>query len=344
MYLLDTLYSALYNIVMNVVEASCLIQKKSDTEYILRPRTSVDKNLLVGCVCEKGRLVNVRVMNRAQAKTYDQTKTFWALASLHYRAFNGGTAPTSKQLEWWYEDLLKPELFPVRQDSVSEGKFKPKGWSEVTKTEGIEIISKMCNLIMTANGIPEEIGDSVRDIFSWLQGEKNILYKDPSDYHKDGTPLSLEEWANENQVCMCTGVMGGDVCHIVSRGEGKGLDWLVNQSWNLYRALHQIHLDVQHGISWDAVFDGCQRILININGREVPWQGAPWLKPRVERARRLFNKGREMFHNGYTQEEVIRALSYSDSEENDIKVEKHSTVKSLADMAAEDKEIPEDIF
>ena len=338
---------------MDVVEACCFIQKADDGKFILAPRTGLDRSMLTAFVDEKkGRIVKVKVMNRAQPKTYDQTKTFWALASLHYRTFNGGMAPTSQQLEYWYSDLLQPQLFPVREDVVSEGKFKPKGWSEVTKVEGIEIISKMCTLVMGANDIPDVVGDSVKDIFEWVQAEKNALYKDPLDYHEDGTPMSLSEWAEQNPVCMCTGVHGGDVCHIVSRGEGRGLEFLVNQSWNLYRCLHQIHIDIQHGISWDAVFNGCPRIFVNINGREVPWQGAPWLKPRVERARRLFNKGREMFHNGYTQEEVVKALSYSDCEENDVKVEKYSavssqepvSVKSLAEMAADDKEIPEDIF
>ena len=332
---------------MEVVEASCFVQPTEGGKFILMPRTSTDRSLLNGFVDEKkGRIVRVRVMNRAQPKTYDQTKTFWALAALHYQTFNEGYAPTSKQLEWWYEDLLKPELFPVRPDTAREGKMKPKGWSELTKQEGIEVISKMVTLIMESNNIPEAVGGSVSDIFTWLQGEKNSLYKDPSDYHEDGTPLSLEEWAEKNRFCMCTGALGGDVCHIVSRGEGRGFEWLVNQSWNLYRALHQIHLDIQHGISWDAVFDGCQRIIVNVNGMEVPWQGAPWLKPRVERARRLFNKGREMIRDGYSQEEVIKALSYSDSEEHDVKVEKHSIVdtRSLAEMAAEEGNIPEDIF
>ena len=330
---------------MDVVEATCFIQKAENNLFTLAPRTGLDRSMLTAFVDEKkGRMVRVKVVNKAQSKTYDQTKTFWALAALHYQTFNGGCSPTSKQLECWYEDLLKPELFPVRPDSVHDGKSKPKGWSELTKVEGIEVISKMCTLIMESNNIPDVVGESVSDIFTWLQNEKNSLYKDPTDYHADGTPLSLSEWADMNKICMCTGAFGGDVCHIVSRGEGKGLEWLVNQSWNLYRALHQIHLDIQHGISWDAVFNGCPRIMVNVNGREVPWQGAPWLKPRVERARKLFNKGREMFHNGYTQEEVIRALSYSDSEDNDVKVEKHSSVKSLAQMAAEDKEIPEDIF
>lgn len=330
---------------MDVVEATCFIQKAENNLFTLAPRTGLDRSMLAAFVDEKkGRMVRVKVVNKAQPKTYDQTKTFWALAALHYQTFNGGCSPTSKQLEWWYEDLLKPELFPVRPDSVHDGSSKPKGWSELTKQEGIEVISKMCTLIMESNNIPDVVGESVSDIFTWLQNEKNSLYKDPTDYHADGTPLSLSEWADKNKICMCTGAFGGDVCHIVSRGEGKGLEWLVNQSWNLYRALHQIHLDIQHGISWDAVFNGCPRIMVNVNGREIPWQGAPWLKPRVERARKLFNKGREMFHNGYTQEEVIRALSYSDSEDNDVKVEKHSSVKSLAQMAAEDKEIPEDIF
>ena len=147
---------------MEVVEASCFVQPTEGGKFILMPRTSTDRSLLNGFVDEKkGRIVRVRVMNRAQPKTYDQTKTFWALAALHYQTFNEGYAPTSKQLEWWYEDLLKPELFPVRPDTAREGNMKPKGWSELTKQEGIEVISKMVTLIMESNHIPEAVGGSV---------------------------------------------------------------------------------------------------------------------------------------------------------------------------------------
>ena len=54
---------------------------------------------------------------------------------------------------------------------------------------------------MESNNIPDVVGESVSDIFTWLQNEKNSLYKDPTDYHADGTPLSLSEWADKNKIC-----------------------------------------------------------------------------------------------------------------------------------------------
>lgn len=297
---------------MDGVEACCIIKTNGDGTYTLMPRKGIDRTLLEGFVNpERGRIVNVRVMNRAQAKTYDQTKTFWALLSYYYRSITR-SYPTSQELKWFYDELLK-DLFPVRPSITKEDQWEPKHWSELTKGEGIEVISKMVTLVSEQNHVPDEIRASVKDIFEWLQQEKGEMWKDPTDYHEDGTPLTTEEWAEANRICMCTGTYGGDLCHIVSRGEGKGLEWLVNQPWNYYRARHDIHLDIQHGISWEAVFTGVERL---------GYVGAPWLRKRYERARRMFDEGRAMFHNGYSKEDVLKYLSYSDCKQNDAKVEK----------------------
>ena len=318
---------------MDAIEAGCLIQRVSDTEYILRPRTSVDKNLLASFVDpQKGRYVNVRVMNRAQAKTYDQTKTFWALLSLYYRAFIGST-PTSKELEWFYNELLK-DLFPVRKSITKEGQFEPKHWSELTKAEGIEVINKMVVLVSEQNHVPESVQASVRDIFEWLQCEKNNLYKDPCDYHEDGTPLNKDEWAERNQICMVTGIMGGDICHIVSKELGKGYDWLINLSWNFYRASHEIHLNIQHSMGWKVLFNGKPDYIMS-DGK--PFMGAPWLRPRYERAMRLFNEGKRLSNEGYTPEEIIAHLSYSESADNDKPIQHTYSAKSLAEQAASEE-------
>lgn len=331
---------------MDVVEAGCLIQKVSDTEYILRPKTNVDKDLLAGFVGDKGRYVNVRVMNRAQSKTYDQTKTFWALLSLYYRSLMGGKVPTSLELRWFYDEILK-DLFPVRESLLKEGKFEPKHWSELSKIEGIEVINKMVILVSEQNRIPECIQASVKDIFEWLQNEKNSLYKDPCDYHEDGTPLSKDEWAERNQICMVTGVVGGDICHIVSREMGKGYEWLINQPWNFYRASHEIHLNIQHARGWEALFTGNTEYTLS-DGKK--FMGAPWLRPRYERAMRLFDEGRRLSLAGYTPEEILDHLAYSTSEENDKPVTRSvakssSTTDSVSlAKAALEKEIPVDIF
>lgn len=316
----------------DVVEACCLIQEDGNGGYVLKPRTGTDKFLLENFVSgEKGRIVNVRVMNRAQSKTYDQTKTFWGLLALYYRAVFQ-THPTTRDLRWFYEELL-PDIFPARPSLTKDGEFVPKHWSELTKAEGIEVISKIASLAGERVGVPEEIRSSVRDIFEWVQGERGKLYNDPTDFHEDGTPLTLAEWAEKNTICMCTGSWGGDICHIVSRGEGKGLEWLVNQPWNLYRARHDIHLGIQHGISWDAVFDGVPR---------MGYMGAPWLRGRYERARRLFDRGRYLFHNGTPMEDVIRILSQPEDE--DAVKQETDKVSALAAQASEREGVLEEIF
>ena len=324
---------------MDAVEAGCLITKNSDTEYILRPRTNVDKNLLLGFVGDKGRYVNVRVMNRAQAKTYDQTKTFWALLSLYFKILLG-REPATKEIQWFYEEIL-PELFPTRMSVLNEGKAVPKHWSELTKQEGIEVINKMVILVSEQNGVPESIQTSVKDIFEWILNERNSLYKDPCDYHEDGTPLTRAEWEERNQLCMVTGVMGGDVCHIVSKELGKGYDWLINQPWNFYRASHEIHLNIQHARGWEALFTGDTEYIM-ADGRK--FMGAPWLRSRYERAMRMFNEGKRLSNEGYTPEEILEHFAYSDSEEHDKPIEHKWNTKSLAEMAREEREVPEDIF
>lgn len=327
---------------MNVVEASCIIEKVSGTEYRLRPRTNLDKSLLSGFVGGKGRFVNVRLVNRVQPKSYDMTKAFWALASLHYAAFNGGRTPNSKQSHSWYEDLLKPELFPVRPNIVKEDKFEPKGWSELTKEEGIEVISKMVSLVSEAEGLPDSIGIQVRDLFEWIQQEKNGLYKDPCDYNEDGAPLTKEEWCERNKICMLTGLMGGDVCHIVSRELGKGYEWLIEQPWNFYRGAHELHIQVQHLRGWEQLFN-CDPPYAMSNGKN--FLGAPWLRPRYERAMRIFNEGKRLVNAGYSKEQILKHLAYSDSPEHDapVETERYDT-RSLARMAAEQVSTQEDIF
>lgn len=156
----------------DIIEVDCYLQVGEDGKFIILPRTSLDKSSINSFLDSRGRYVSLRLMQKEAFKSYDQTKAFWALASLHYRVFNGGTAPTSKELKYWYEDLLKPELFPVRVNSVRENKFEPKNWSELTKKEGMEVIEKMLSLVSEATNAPDDIAASCKDFFEWLNNEK----------------------------------------------------------------------------------------------------------------------------------------------------------------------------
>lgn len=333
--LIDIIKLFCYTCFMNVVEAGCFIERKSDLEFELKPVTNLDKNLLLEFIENKGRYVNVRIMKRIQAKTYEQTKAFWALLSVYYKSLIGRT-PTSKELDWFYEEL-RSDLLPVRASILYEGKIAPKRWSEITKEEGIEVINKLIVLVSEQNSVPVAAQTTVRDVFEWLQQEKNSLPQDPCDFHEDGTPLTKEEWSEKNKICMVTGIMGGDVCHIVSRELGKGYSWLIEQPWNFYRASHEIHINIQHQMGWEFLFNGVKGYTLS-NGKL--FMGAPWLRPRYERAMRLFNEGKRLANENVPYDEIICRLSGC----TERKVQTTSNTKSLAEQAAEEKDVPEDIF
>lgn len=181
-----------------VVEVCCVVKQSEENkeEFILYPKTKLDKASLCMFLDDRGRYVNVRLMNRAQSKTYEQQKAFFALAALHFRAFNGGKAPTSKELDYWYKDLLVPELFPVRPDSVTAGKFVSKTVSECTKEEMIDIIEKMLTLVAEAEGVPDNIELECKDIFEWVIAQKREQEKLEQERPMENIAEDLEALAS----------------------------------------------------------------------------------------------------------------------------------------------------
>lgn len=289
---------------MEQVEVCCCV-KNEEGKFVLYPRTQGDASTLKVFVDGRGRWVNVRLMNRASTRTRTQDKTFWALFNLYCQSLFG-RRPSSDEIDFMYEKL-RPMLFPVRADLLGDGTRIPKSWSQLTKAEGIEVIDKLMRLVIESENVPDDCQLEVRDIFRWVQSEKGGLRIDPADFHDDGTPLTKAEWAERNPLCMIRGIKGGDICHIVSRQQGMGLEWLVNMPWNFYRGSHDIHIEIQHRLGWDALFNGTR--LYNAMKGEWEWIEAPWLKPRVERAFRLFYKGRELSNSGWKKEEIIAYLS-----------------------------------
>ena len=190
---------------------------------------------------------------------------------------------------------------------LHKGQFIPKHWSELSKSEGIEVINKLITLISQCEGISDIDQISCKDLFEWFLQKRSEMDFDPVDYDENGVPYSKEEWAERNQQCMVTGILGGDICHIVSRGEAKGFEWLINQSWNLYRCNHVIHLDIQHGKpGWEGLFTGFDIDL----GNGLKHYAAPWLKGRYERARRIYEEARNKKLRGMTEKEILESLRF----------------------------------
>lgn len=300
---------------MDVVEACCLVQRNENGTYILTPQRLIDKTTLDSFVGNRGRYVNIRVMNRAQSKTYDQTKAFWGLCSMMYE-INFGEKPKSTLLDEFVRDYIYPQYMPYRPRLSDPSELVHKTWSELTVAEGVTVISSMIEDIGEMAQLPREIQLNACELFCWFQGYKNNLEIDPTDYDEDGKPLSKDVWAEKNKICMITGIMGGDICHIVSREQGKGFEWLINQSWNFYRGEHSLHINVQHGMGWEALFNYDGHDLMD--PKRIAYPNAPKLAPllrkRYERAHRLFDEGVRLTHEGCSQEEVIERLSFIDKE------------------------------
>lgn len=289
---------------MEQVEVCCGV-KEEDGKFILYPRSQSDMGTLRIFTNSNGRWVNVRLMNRAPSRTRTQDKAFWSLFNLYCQSLFG-RKPSSDEIDFMYEKL-RPMLFPVREDLLGDGSAIPMSWSMLTKSEGIEVIDKLMRLVVESENVPDMYQLEVRDIFRYLQKEKGSLRIDPADFNESGEPLTKEEWAERNPLCMIRGIKGGDICHIVSRQQGMGLEWLVNMPWNFYRGSHDIHIDIQHRLGWDALFSGTRHL--NPVTNEWEWIEAPWLKPRVERAFRLFYKGRELANMNWSREDIVRYLS-----------------------------------
>lgn len=289
---------------MEQVEVCCGV-KEEGGKFVLYPRTRGDGVALRIFTGSNGRWVNIRLMNRAPSRTRTQDKAFWSLFHLYCQSLFG-RKPSSDEIDFMYEKL-RPALFPAREDLLGDGTSIPKSWSMLTKEEGIEVIDRLMRLVIESEDIPDAYQLEVRDIFRYLQSEKGSLRIDPADFSESGEPLTGEEWAERNQLCMIRGIKGGDICHIVSRQQGMGLEWLVNMPWNFYRGSHDIHIDIQHRLGWDALFSGTRHL--NPATGEWEWIEAPWLKPRVERAFRLFYRGRELANMNWSREDIIKALS-----------------------------------
>ncbi len=300
---------------MDIVESCCLITDNGDGTYTLKPKRGIDKITLSSFVGEKGRYVNVRVMNRAQSKTYDQTKAFWSLCSILYE-LTFGEKPKTDMLDKFVRDTIYPQYMPYRPKVSDPAELTNKTWSELTVAEGISVISALMSEIGEMGQLPKGLEFSCSDLFVWFQEQKNSFEKDPTDYDENGRPYSKDEWAERNKLCMITGLMGGDICHIVSREQGQGFDWFINLSWNFYRAAHELHLNLQHGMGWEALFDYDGHDLMN--PKQILYPNAPKLAPllrkRYERAHRLFDEGVRLSHEGYSPEEVIKKLSFIDTE------------------------------
>lgn len=317
---------------MEEIEASAEVRKEGNG-YILYPRTNNDRVLLDNFISDKnGKYLSVSLKKRLTGKTYEQTKAFWALVTILF-TIEYERKPSEDERNQFYRELL-PVYFPQVPSLKNPGEYSPKSWSELSKKEASGVIEKMLEDLGDAADLPSNIELTCRDFFTWWIEYKGGLYKDPSDYGDDGKPLSLSEWAESNRLCMATGVLGGDVCHIISRQQGMGLEWLINQSWNLYRCRHDIHLNIQHGKGWEALF-----------------KMAPWLRGRYERAKRLFDEGKKLSLEGYTPEEITAHLAYSDQCKNDVPIKRfvetkenkiESSTKSLATEALQEEDF--DIF
>ena len=307
---------------MDLVESCCLIVDNGNGTYTLKPKRNIDRTTLASFVGEKGRYVNVRVMNRAQSKTYDHTKAFWSLCVMMYE-LNYGQKPSSDVLDRYAREEIYPQYMPYIPKLSDPSELTHKTWSELTVSEGVEVISSMISDIGEMGQLPRDIEMNCVDMFTWFQERKNSFEKDPTDYDENGRPYSKDEWAERNKICMITGIMGGDICHIVSREQGKGFEWLINQSWNFYRGEHSLHTNVQHGMGWEALFNYDGHDLMD--AKRIAYPNAPKLAPllrkRYERAHRLFDEGVRLTHEGYSQEEVIERLSFIDKEKPSKTVE-----------------------
>lgn len=191
---------------------------------LLLPATNKDK-ILLNSFCESlgSRYARMTASFTRSNKSYDQVKTVFALVSILFEC-NYDRVPNSSELDRMYRDLLE-EYGPREPSLLRQGETVAIPLSRMSKIQAAEFINALINLIMENCDLSDKQQIDVKQIFEEFQSN-NFGAKNPTDYHKDGTMLTVEEWRKKNNFSFASGVKGTvenplHLHHIVTKKPGK---------------------------------------------------------------------------------------------------------------------------
>jgi hypothetical protein len=205
-----------------------------------------------------------------QRRTFRQNAAVWKLVTVIFESMDG-RLPTEEEKYGLYLDLL--DAYADKVPNRIKGGLRPVHISEANSFEGSNFIDGLLYHLATECDLSCEAQTTVQEVLQEWEAWRGGLEKDHADYAGPGQTrmLTEAEWRKTHVYSEASG-RGGTIqrAHIVSRGSDAAD---TEASWNWVALAPEEH-EQQHRLGWD----------------EFLWI-YPHLKGRVERARRLAQKG-----------------------------------------------------
>lgn len=221
---------------------------------LLLPATPSDRRIL-NSFCESlgPHYATVTANWSRSNKTYDQVKTVFALTSILFQC-NFDRVPSQSENEAMYRSLLE-DYAPRKDDILHPERTVPITLSEMSKYEAMQFINALLNLIMENCDLTDSQQVDVKRIFEEFQTNNSSGECNPTDYHKDGTMLTEEEFRQQNNFSFASGIKGSEerplhLHHILTRHHAAAKDC----SWNWLMLLPEEH-DYFHQNGYEKFFE-----------------------------------------------------------------------------------------
>lgn len=215
---------------------------------LLLPATVADKLILDNFAQSCGSKYCTVTANFARSnKTYDQVKTVFALCSIIAEC-RLGHKPTDEQVDAVYNEML--EMFADRIPNIyNPEKTSPIRLSKMSKSQAAQFINSLINLIIEYLDLSDTQQVEVKEIFVEFKKNEGFGELNHIDYAPDGHLYTIDEWCENNNVSMASGVGGEDlqIAHIISKGAHPEYR---DCTWNWLRLTHYEHNEIQHRKGW----------------------------------------------------------------------------------------------
>lgn len=230
-----------------MIKIHCYIDK-SDKKWTIKPVTQLDEGILQQYVYDKDNKVlslSVDEIHLA-SKSYNEVKSVFALTRILF-FINNQRYPSNNENELMYKMMLE-EIAPRHSDG------EPKSLSEMSKWEASQFIRTLINMIADTLKLPNPEQLTVQDIFVAWSRYNESQKQNPIDYDENGNLLDVETWRKLNCISFATGRKTDDleIAHIISKGSRPEFR---NCCWNFMLLEHELHIEVQHKISWEYLFE-----------------------------------------------------------------------------------------
>lgn len=221
----------------------------SNSSFLLIPATPADRSALdTFCTTVGNRFVTVAINCYKGNKTYDQVKTVFALCSILFQCSNEGRKPTDKENRKMYESLLW-DFADKEPDIRDPERLVPVHLSEMSKQQAARFINSIIGVIIEYCDLNDRQQIEVRELFQQFKKETSSGKGNPCDYNADGELMTVDEWCEQNNVSMASGINDGtlEIAHILTKSAHPEYR---NCVWNFLRLTHYEHLEIQHRKGW----------------------------------------------------------------------------------------------